>query len=261
LWDFELSVVYIDEKQNSDFDPIDLFIRLNNKPYPVKDHTFEMWNSYSDRTIVEEIKSIVKQSHKWFAYRVDNKRMANEELFTIFAYLGYEFEENNIDIFDHVDIYQSLPQTLTFRIQKSLVTEWLHEGYGQENLIFHQKIMSSIEHSKSFIEKVQVVSSSIQYHGDFKDKSGNELLKVQLDKLMNLDKAIYRGQKQFYVLWFLLLKLDLTLINNNAAELAKGIIEFFKGSMTMPDDFKETGLKPKEFFASKVEAFWDRYSN
>ncbi|MCI5223700.1 MAG: DUF262 domain-containing protein [Candidatus Electrothrix sp. AR4] len=58
IWDFELSVVYIDQKLNKRFDPIDLFIRLNNKPYPVKDHTFEMWNSYSERSIIDKIKNI-----------------------------------------------------------------------------------------------------------------------------------------------------------------------------------------------------------
>ncbi len=45
IYDFELSLVTIDEKLNEGFQPIDLFIRLNNKPYPIRDNTFEMWKS------------------------------------------------------------------------------------------------------------------------------------------------------------------------------------------------------------------------
>ena len=33
---FDLWVIEIDEKYNKNFEPIDLFVRLNDKPYPIK---------------------------------------------------------------------------------------------------------------------------------------------------------------------------------------------------------------------------------
>ena len=59
IYDFQLFVVSIEEKLNPSFDPIDLFIRLNDKPYPIREHSFEMWNSWVHKEIITEIKSEV----------------------------------------------------------------------------------------------------------------------------------------------------------------------------------------------------------
>ena len=58
ILDFDLWIIEISEKSNPDFDPIDLFIRLNYKPFPILENTFEMWNSYVDRDIIGKVKSI-----------------------------------------------------------------------------------------------------------------------------------------------------------------------------------------------------------
>jgi hypothetical protein len=58
LMSTDLWVIEINEKINPEFDPIDLFVRLNNKPYPIKKDTFEMWNSFVSRNIIETIKLI-----------------------------------------------------------------------------------------------------------------------------------------------------------------------------------------------------------
>lgn len=63
---FDLWVIEINEKNNPDFEPLDLFIRLNNKPYPIKDDTFEMWNSYLDRDLINTIKSSYRNNASWF---------------------------------------------------------------------------------------------------------------------------------------------------------------------------------------------------
>ncbi len=46
ILDFELFVVEIQENINPEFNPVDLFVRLNNKPYPIRENSFEMWNSW-----------------------------------------------------------------------------------------------------------------------------------------------------------------------------------------------------------------------
>lgn len=79
IWDYNLSIITIDEKFNKDFNPVDLFIRLNSRPYPIKDNTFEMWNSYSDKDLIESIKQLTAKYDSWFYSTRNNKRMKNEE--------------------------------------------------------------------------------------------------------------------------------------------------------------------------------------
>ena len=46
ILDFQIDIVEINEEQNPNFSPIDLFLRLNSKPFPIEPNTFEMWNAY-----------------------------------------------------------------------------------------------------------------------------------------------------------------------------------------------------------------------
>lgn len=52
ILEFPMDIIEIDSEQNPDFSQIDLFLRLNTKPYPIKENTFEMWNAYIDKDIV-----------------------------------------------------------------------------------------------------------------------------------------------------------------------------------------------------------------
>jgi len=98
ILDFKLSVIEIDYALNKNFDPVDLFIRLNNKPYPIKDNSFEMWNSFIDKEIIEKIKDLTNKHIDWFFIKQRKKsdRMLNEELITLLSYLiyNYRYEEN-----------------------------------------------------------------------------------------------------------------------------------------------------------------------
>ncbi|MCI6749930.1 MAG: DUF262 domain-containing protein [Megasphaera elsdenii] len=49
ILEFPMDIIEIDAEQNPDFSQIDLFLRLNTKPYPIKENTFEMWNAYKIR--------------------------------------------------------------------------------------------------------------------------------------------------------------------------------------------------------------------
>ena len=80
---FDLWVIEINEKNNPDFEPLDLFIRLNNKPYPIKDDTFEMWNSYLDRDLINTIKSSYRNNASWFFMRKTSTRMENENNYSV----------------------------------------------------------------------------------------------------------------------------------------------------------------------------------
>ena len=51
ILDFDMDEIEIQQELNPKFEPTDLFIRLNNKPYPIKQNSFEMWNSTCDRDV------------------------------------------------------------------------------------------------------------------------------------------------------------------------------------------------------------------
>jgi hypothetical protein len=60
ILDFPIDIVEINQANNENFSPIDLFLRLNTKPYPILPNTFEMWNAYIDMQVIYEIKNISK---------------------------------------------------------------------------------------------------------------------------------------------------------------------------------------------------------
>lgn len=66
ILEFPMDIIEIDAEQNPDFSQIDLFLRLNTKPYPIKENTFEMWNAYIDKDIVTKVKEIAAQYEKEF---------------------------------------------------------------------------------------------------------------------------------------------------------------------------------------------------
>lgn len=90
ILDFDLWVIEIDERNNPDFEPVDLYLRLNSKPFAIKENTFEMWNSYVDSNIIKGIKEISNNCSNWFYLRKNNARMDNEDLITNLIYLSFK---------------------------------------------------------------------------------------------------------------------------------------------------------------------------
>jgi hypothetical protein len=252
IWEFELSVVYIDKKLNEKFDPIDLFIRLNNKPFPVKDHTFEMWNSYSERTIIDKIIEVETNCRSWFYYRKDSIRMENEELLTVFSYLSYVASTDLDAIFDTVDIYNWAPRALTFRLPKVLITEWLRSVAEQRNTRLREDIMTSINEVEHFINKVEILAKSIK----LPDLGVTEPLQQEFNALLGV-KGKARLQKPFYMLWFLLLGIDKDMIENKASVIAAEVMVFIANNHVIP---KENGRSAKDIFKKNIENFWAKFN-
>lgn len=248
LLDFELSLVYIEENLNKEFDPIDLFIRLNNKPYPVKDHSFEMWNSHSERSIIEKIKNLTA-TYKWFNYRIDNKRMDNEELLMVFAYLSSKARQDIKTVFETIDIYNWAPRPLTFRLSKIAITEWLRLAEGQNNN-HCKEILLCIDDVEAFIKKSKSLANIFQ-----KSTEGVDLA-MAFNKLIGV-KSRSRQQKPFYILWLLLLGLDKSTIDNNSTEIANEIVIFFDNNQDLP---KHDSLTVKDIFRQNIEAFWAKFN-
>lgn len=196
ILDFTIDVIMIEEKINKDFEPTDLFIRLNQKPYPIQQNSFEMWNATVDAEIIKEIKRVTLENSSWFFIKeTKNKiedrddRMENEELITILSYIKYnsltESFEKIIGFFTRID---NITCRLTY---KAGLTEFL------------QKLEKEAIEKSSFIQSILHTEKLIKLLNKLLD---NKEDKEILNNFLNVDSAKgYRRSKQdFYILWIVL---------------------------------------------------------
>lgn len=232
ILDFVIDVIVIDEKLNANFDPIDLFIRLNYKPYPIKANSFEMWNSVVDPDVIKSIKEVSKSEFSsWFFLRetlqgkVD--RMLNEELITTLAYTYYKKDsEKVIGLFPR-------KETITCRLKdKKGLTHFLTEL--DNTATEKNSFLVAIDKTKEKIE-----SLSYLLDGDVSKESFNKLLNVK-------NTPNYRRTLQdFYVLWLVIMHLDIDYISSNKNLIYTHIQELLKlrlnvDSLKIDDNYMST---------------------
>lgn len=209
ILDFEMDIIEIDGKQNPEFSPIDLFLRLNSKPYPIKENTFEMWNAYLEKKIVVKAKEISDQYND-IVFRAKEKRMKVEELITSLAYIDYKMKTT--------DNYQTLlciypkKNRLCARINsKSQMTRQLNEISKNDV----DNFICSLENVKKFAEKILILT-----------KGDKELMK----KLVNhkIKGSSYKTDQNFYFLWLLLYRTELEEIKKDYFSIFEKISNKFK---------------------------------
>ncbi|NRR21143.1 DUF262 domain-containing protein [Brevibacillus sp. MS2.2] len=247
IFDFNLSVVNIDEKINPNFDPIDLFIRLNNKPYPIRENTFEMWNSYIDKEIISAIKENTQKHSGWFYSRKNNNRMENEELYTSLAYLEYKSKVTKEEVSAYLDIYK-IAEKVNARIKdKNDITKILNLSSINDNV--KSDFIKSIKNVESFIRKVKTVLID-KDTDNLNDFLGEELNSVFPKGGMNARRTL----QNFYTLWYLLNNINSEMIRTHRTEIKTEITNIFE---LMKNVSNGNGLS---YFLSKVQAFWDNFS-
>lgn len=235
---FDLWIIEINHRYNKDFEPIDLFLRLNSKPYPIKENTFEMWNSYINKNIINRIKSIHNTDKNWFYFRKNNKRMENENIYTALVYFQYfdrhEEYRNSTLPFE----YYKTGDKINFRIRlKTDITKILENPQCKEKFL-----AACNEFESAFISKVKsIVEDSLS------DKVEN--LNKNIEMIFNVSKG-RRTQQSFYALWHFISKISLEATNTNKQSIRKDLKALFQ-LMNM--------IKSKEYFTTEIEKFWDRY--
>lgn len=210
ILDFVIDEIVIEENLNEGFEPTDLFIRLNQKPYPINNNSFEMWNSTVDRIIIDKIKEITNKYNSWF-YSKENTnttnrtdRMENEELITILSYIIHQIEKDKtyekvLGLFKRVD-------RLTCRLKnKTAITDFLIKL--DENIIEKELFIQSISETEKLI---------LLFGKFFNDKPTKE----DLNKFFNVKNAkiFRRSYQDFYISWLVLNSLKL---NFKAEEIPK----------------------------------------
>lgn len=196
ILDFNLSIIEIDYKLNNNFDPVDLFIRLNSKPYPIKDNSFEMWNSFVDKDVIEKIKILTNQHVNWFFIKQRQKdktdRMLNEELITLLSYLVYNCE------------FKSNKSSLGFYERDSMVNCRIKDKKDVSAIL--EKITADYLLKRDFIESIDKVEYCINI---LKQKLDPENMQRSLSSLFNKDSGNYkRYLVDFYLLFEILQRLS-----------------------------------------------------
>ena len=258
ILDFQLYVVEIEQTKNPDFDPIDLFIRLNDKPYPIREHSFEMWNSWADFEVMQKIKEVVKRFNSWFFVKQiksnkDRDRMENEELFTSLAFLDYFGDKTERR--KNLDVYQKTDRINARIGDKLYVSQLLQEVSEKENT--KKKYLESIKNTESFIAKLKIVLLD-------KDKESNELfdyLKSELDLILKGGKepgSFRRTTQDFYILWQLLHEINLEMIRFHRISVKQDLGEIIKYIKNIPeqDIFDNNGFKK---YTKLLEEFKEKY--
>jgi hypothetical protein len=202
IFDYKLSVVEIDERLNPRFDPIDLFIRLNNKPYPIKENSFEMWNSYIDKDIISGIKERVKKYSRWFYSELGNKRMKNEDLYTYMTIFSYHADSYSApsEIFEKLlDIYQK-ESAITIRIKEKIFFSRILEAASVKDEI-KNKLLVTLKELESLIKKTEIVL----INSDVAPKDREDFLVEALNRLFHIKSQNKRRPfEMFYLLWLML---------------------------------------------------------
>lgn len=218
ILDFDIDEIEIQEDVNPEFEPTDLFIRLNNKPYPIRVNTFEMWNSIADKDVITKIKDVTERYSSWFysAAPVLDKlgtrtdRMQNEELITILTYISYSLSKSD-EVTKILGFYLRLNK-FTCRLKtKSYISsliENLADRPAEKEIFMHQ-----IDETERVIKNI----GSILLDSDETKDRFNDLLNVK--KSPNFS----RSNQDFYILWIILRGISDQLMYQRREELLDDI--------------------------------------
>jgi uncharacterized protein DUF262/HNH endonuclease len=259
IYDFQLYIVEIDELQNPHFDPIDLFIRLNDKPYPIRENSFEMWNSWVDFEVIKLIKSLTENIRPWFYLKQINKktrdRMETEELLASLAYL--EYNKQNKVTKKPLDIYQKSSR-INARIGNKANISSLFQKVTEDQKTTKQNFLEALKKVKSFVKKLKYTLLDC-------DKDKSELfdyLKVELDNIFKAGKEskyFRRTMQDFYIAWSLLNNINFEMIRLHRLEIKADLISIFNYMKNIPEESWE-GNKGFKVFNEKCENFKIKYS-
>lgn len=240
-------VIRIDKKdedniidKNVDF--VDIFIRLNQNPCPIKMNGFEMWNSFNIINTISRIKEIAKYK----AFKQYGNTMKEEEIVTILAYMDYRsFDIDNIYKFFKINLHTDNKDT---KREKSLVKISIRNKEAITNLL--EKMRPNSKEEKEFLISVNKVNDFVDKLKILSDNDEHLLMKVfNPNKRKNT-----KGDKNcFYITWLILQQLDIHLIQTYKKDILEDLKETFKLMQDMPKG------KSASDFIVHVESIIDKY--
>lgn len=241
---YEIDVIRIDEQANPDFNPVDMFLRLNENPCTIGKNTFEMWNSFDIINVIETIKNIA--TYKLF--KQNGNKMKEEELVTVLAYMAKK--KINIDncftffkILLHTENKDKPNERVEVKLSisnKNEITTYLENM--QPGSPDEQNFLECLDQVKSFIEKLEILS----------DNEPEKLLKIFNPYLTVARKG---SMKDFYIMWLILQNLDNHIIKTYKANIMEELEIAFKLMKKMPKNMDAT------FFINHIQIIIEKYQN
>ena len=230
ILEFPMDIIEIDAQQNPDFSQIDLFLRLNTKPYPIKENTFEMWNAYIDKDIIIKVKEIATKYEKKI-FRARDTRMKLEELITSLAYIDYRMNQSHTEIINVLNIYKRNERMCARIMSKDNVTKTLSELSNNNPKIF----VEALENVELFVNKILILIEN-----NFE----------QLRELFNHSKKgiQYKTDQNFYFLWAILFKIPIEELQNRRQENFNRISRIFSSIQKTPVNYTA------EMFLREIES-------
>lgn len=225
ILDFQIDIVEINQSQNPKFSPIDLFLRLNSKPFPIEPNTFEMWNAYVSKHYVETIKALAKEYSRKLLKPVDT-RMKNEELITMLAYLAYIEKKDNTKPSEYLNIFVRNQRVNARFGTKGNITTKLGEISSTNDPLFGE----SLNDVRDFFEKLKILCGD-----DFSD----------FNKMLGHSRknAQSRTNQNFYLLWIAVSHIGTTHVQNSKEQIFEQIRRLFLSSQ----DITGEGFDIKRF--------------
>ncbi len=219
ILDFPMDVIEIDSEQNPEFSQIDLFLRLNTKPYPIKENTFEMWNAYIDKDIVIKVKEIAAK-YESKVFRARDARMKLEELITSLAYIDYKMNQSHMEIINVLTIYKRNDRMCARIMAKDQVTKTLSDLSIKNPKIF----IEALENVELFVSKILILI-----------ENDSEKIRALFN---HSQKGIqYKTDQNFYFLWAMIFKISINELQNKKQEEFERISNLFSIIQKTPIDY------------------------
>ncbi len=238
--DYIFDVIRIDKQGNENIDFVDIFIRLNQNPCPIKINSFEMWNSFE---IVNTIKR-VKEIAQYKAFKQQGNAMKEEELVTILAYMDYKgINISNVYEFFKINLRTDNRDT---KWENSLIKVSVRNKNAITNLL--EKMKPNSEEEKEFLKSVETVNDFVEKLKILSDNDEKKLIKI-----LNSNNSTKKNKNCFYIMWLILRELDTHRIQTYKKEIFEDLEQIFKLMQNMPKD------KDEKIFIGHVRNMIDKH--
>lgn len=219
ILEFPLDIIEIDSEQNREFSQTDLFLRLNTKPYPIKENTFEMWNAYIDKEVTTKIKELARM-HEGKIFKPKDTRMKVEELITSLSFIDYKMSFPNTEVINVLNIYKKHERICARIMNKDNVTKTL-EDISNGN---PQHFIQSVGNIELFINKIiRLIDTNYE----------------TLRKLFAHSRkgTLYKTDQNFYFLWAMLQNITVSQIEAHRKFIFDSIASKFQIIQKTPEGY------------------------
>lgn len=241
--DYVVEFIRINREGNDKFEPVDMFLRLNQNPCPIKINSFEMWNCFDIINSINKIKEISKYS----LFKQYSSKMDEAEMVTILAYMDCkEFYIEKINKFFSIYICtknrnkRNEHNEIGIKISnKSKITTFLEKLESEPKK--EKEFLESIDRVKDFVDKLKILS----------DNDDEVFLKIFNP---NIDKPRKAGKNDIYITWLILQELDSHIVKTYKKDILKDLEEVFKLMKNMPES------KDEKSFIDYIQNIIEKYA-